>query len=215
MNYLETAEAIAREAGALLMDHFGRVSFQLKGDFDLVTEADRASEKLVVTQLKKHFPAHSIIAEEGGGHVYYQRKWIDEEPKEAEALFTCTPANASVQAVSGRQGWRGRMRGRRRGHQRRLLAFGSGSRRRGRRGRRRQRGPEIFDGLRFPLETIEICEVAHRGGRRGRDVPVRDRDRRPARRDVPDQLAPRAAQPDPDPAVRDPQVDAAETVHER
>jgi myo-inositol-1(or 4)-monophosphatase len=68
MNYLETAEAIAREAGALLMDHFGRVSFQLKGDFDLVTEADRASEKLVVAEIKKHFPTHSIMAEEGGGH---------------------------------------------------------------------------------------------------------------------------------------------------
>jgi myo-inositol-1(or 4)-monophosphatase len=68
MNYVETADAIAREAGALLLDHFGRVSFQLKGDFDLVTEADRASEKLVIQHLKKHFPAHSIMAEEGGGH---------------------------------------------------------------------------------------------------------------------------------------------------
>jgi myo-inositol-1(or 4)-monophosphatase len=70
MNYLETAEAIAREAGALLMDHFGRVSFQLKGDFDLVTEADRASERLVIERLKKTFPSHSIMAEEGGGHEY-------------------------------------------------------------------------------------------------------------------------------------------------
>jgi myo-inositol-1(or 4)-monophosphatase len=68
MSYLETAEAIAREAGALLMDYFGRVSFELKGDFDLVTAADKASEKLVVERLVKHFPAHSIMAEEGGGH---------------------------------------------------------------------------------------------------------------------------------------------------
>jgi myo-inositol-1(or 4)-monophosphatase len=68
MNYLETAEAIARDAGALLMDYFGRVSFQLKGDFDLVTEADKASEKLVVERLTAHFPSHSIMAEEGGGH---------------------------------------------------------------------------------------------------------------------------------------------------
>jgi myo-inositol-1(or 4)-monophosphatase len=68
MNYLETAEAIAREAGALLMDYFGRVSFELKGEFDLVTEADKASEKLVVERLVKHFPQHSIMAEEGGGH---------------------------------------------------------------------------------------------------------------------------------------------------
>jgi len=68
MSYLETAEFIAREAGALLMDYFGRVSFELKGDFDLVTAADKASEKLIVAQLEKHFPEHSIMAEEGGGH---------------------------------------------------------------------------------------------------------------------------------------------------
>jgi myo-inositol-1(or 4)-monophosphatase len=68
MNYLETAEAIARKAGALLMDYFGRVTFELKGDFDLVTAADKASEELVVGLLEKHFPEHSIMAEEGGGH---------------------------------------------------------------------------------------------------------------------------------------------------
>ena len=68
MSYLQTAEAIAREAGALLMDYFGRVTFELKGDFDLVTAADKASEKLVIERLEKHFPSHSITAEEGGGH---------------------------------------------------------------------------------------------------------------------------------------------------
>jgi len=67
--YLETAADIAREAGALLANYFERrVGFELKGDFDLVTEADRASEKLVVERLRSHFPSHSIVAEEGGGH---------------------------------------------------------------------------------------------------------------------------------------------------
>jgi myo-inositol-1(or 4)-monophosphatase len=65
--YLETSIEIAREAGALLMDYFGRVSFELKGEFDLVTEADRASERLIVERLRAHFPNHSIVAEEGGG----------------------------------------------------------------------------------------------------------------------------------------------------
>ena len=68
-NYLETAIDIAREAGALLADYAGRhIGFELKGDFDLVTAADRASEKLVVERLTKHFPSHGIVAEEGGGH---------------------------------------------------------------------------------------------------------------------------------------------------
>jgi myo-inositol-1(or 4)-monophosphatase len=68
-SYLETAIDIARESGAQLSTYFERrVAFELKGDFDLVTEADRASEKLVVERLRSHFPFHSIVAEEGGGH---------------------------------------------------------------------------------------------------------------------------------------------------
>ena len=69
MHYLETAVDIAREAGALLANYFERrVPFELKGEFDLVTEADRASERLVVERLRSHFPSHTIVAEEGGGH---------------------------------------------------------------------------------------------------------------------------------------------------
>ncbi|MEX2260440.1 MAG: inositol monophosphatase family protein [Bryobacteraceae bacterium] len=69
-SYLETAIEIAREAGALLQTYYDRrVAFELKGDFDLVTEADRASERLVVERLRTHFPSHGILAEEGGGHT--------------------------------------------------------------------------------------------------------------------------------------------------
>lgn len=68
MAYLETSIEIAREAGALLAAYFDRrVAFELKGEFDLVTPADRASEKLVVERLRSHFPDHAIVAEEGGG----------------------------------------------------------------------------------------------------------------------------------------------------
>jgi myo-inositol-1(or 4)-monophosphatase len=68
-SYLETSVEIAREAGALLAKYFERrVVFELKGEHDLVTEADRASEQMVVERLRSHFPSHSIVAEEGGGH---------------------------------------------------------------------------------------------------------------------------------------------------
>jgi len=67
---LEAAVEIAREAGALLATFFERrVPFELKGEFDLVTEADRASEKLVVERLRSYFPSHGIVAEEGGGYT--------------------------------------------------------------------------------------------------------------------------------------------------
>jgi myo-inositol-1(or 4)-monophosphatase len=68
-SYLERAIDIAREAGALLANYYERrIPYELKGEFDLVTEADRASERLVVERLRSHFPTHSIVAEEGGGH---------------------------------------------------------------------------------------------------------------------------------------------------
>ena len=60
------ASAIAREAGALLKSFYERgVTAEYKGDVDLVTEADRASEALIVGRLKAEFPGHGIYGEEG------------------------------------------------------------------------------------------------------------------------------------------------------
>lgn len=65
-NFLPQAESIAREAGALLREFYHRgVRAEYKGDVDLVTEADRASEKLIVTRLHEAFPSHGIYGEEG------------------------------------------------------------------------------------------------------------------------------------------------------
>lgn len=63
--FLDAAIEIAREAGQVLMAHRG-VGFELKGDYDLVTAADRASEELIMKRLRAHFPKHGIVAEEGG-----------------------------------------------------------------------------------------------------------------------------------------------------
>ena len=64
--YLPGVEAIAREAGALLMGHFARhVTIEYKGEVDLVTVADRSSEELIVSRLRARGPEHGIVAEEG------------------------------------------------------------------------------------------------------------------------------------------------------
>ncbi len=63
--FVDAAIEIAREAGQILMAHRG-VAFELKGEHDLVTAADRASEQLIVKRLKERFPEHGIVAEEGG-----------------------------------------------------------------------------------------------------------------------------------------------------
>ena len=63
---LLTAESIAREAGALLHEFYRRgVRTEYKGDVDLVTEADRASEALIGARLRAAFPNHGIYGEEG------------------------------------------------------------------------------------------------------------------------------------------------------
>ena len=60
------AAAIAIEAGLLIHDFHQRgVRTEYKGDVDLVTEADRASEKLIVEKLHETFPSHGIYGEEG------------------------------------------------------------------------------------------------------------------------------------------------------
>jgi myo-inositol-1(or 4)-monophosphatase len=64
-SYLPDLEAIAREAGKLVMGYFRHVTIEYKGEVDLVTEADRASEKLIVERLRARWPEHGIVAEEG------------------------------------------------------------------------------------------------------------------------------------------------------
>lgn len=59
-------EAIAREAGALLLEKFKqRIGFTYKGDADLVTAADKASEKLITDRIRAQFPGHDLFGEEG------------------------------------------------------------------------------------------------------------------------------------------------------
>jgi len=67
-SYLDVAVETAREAGAILLAEFDRpVKISYKGEVDLVTQADRRSEQAIVSRLRKHFPNHAIVAEEGGG----------------------------------------------------------------------------------------------------------------------------------------------------
>ena len=64
--FAHVAEGIARQAGALLRGFYEKgVETEYKGDVDLVTEADRATEKLIRELLTAAFPAHGIFGEEG------------------------------------------------------------------------------------------------------------------------------------------------------
>ena len=59
--------AIAREAGALLMQFFDRnIKIEYKGDADLVTAADRKSEALIRERIRQTWPSHDVLGEEEG-----------------------------------------------------------------------------------------------------------------------------------------------------
>lgn len=64
-DFLSFMQDLAREAGSLLLSYFGKVTVEYKGEVDLVTEADRSAEKLVVGRIRQQFPKHDLIAEEG------------------------------------------------------------------------------------------------------------------------------------------------------
>jgi len=65
-HYTSDIEPIAREAGALLMSYFQRrIGYEYKGDVDLVTEADHASEKFITERLRARWPEFGILGEEG------------------------------------------------------------------------------------------------------------------------------------------------------
>ena len=59
--------AIARDAGALLMEYFRQnIKIEYKGEADLVTAADRESEKLIRQRIGKVWPEHDVLGEEEG-----------------------------------------------------------------------------------------------------------------------------------------------------
>lgn len=65
---LDFTIALAQQAGAILRDYAGRPhNTGRKSAFELVTDADRASEAHIVTAIHQQFPDHAILAEEGSG----------------------------------------------------------------------------------------------------------------------------------------------------
>jgi myo-inositol-1(or 4)-monophosphatase len=67
--FLDVATEAALTAGVILQDYLGKVEDATteKGrPGDLVTAADKASEKVILEIINRHFPQHSILAEESG-----------------------------------------------------------------------------------------------------------------------------------------------------
>ncbi len=66
-SYLDIAVQIAAEAGGLLAQLSKQpheISYKRKSD--IVTEADRRSEAMIIDRIRRRFPDHGVVAEESG-----------------------------------------------------------------------------------------------------------------------------------------------------
>jgi myo-inositol-1(or 4)-monophosphatase len=76
--YRAAAIEAARAGGEILVENLTKeVTVDYKGAVNLVTNVDRQSEKTIVEMIKKKFPDHEILAEEGYGRGQVSPfKWI-------------------------------------------------------------------------------------------------------------------------------------------
>jgi myo-inositol-1(or 4)-monophosphatase len=61
---LQYAVELARGAGRIILDHYGKVDRLTKRHAEAVTEADRASQRYIVSALRSKYPGDGIVGEE-------------------------------------------------------------------------------------------------------------------------------------------------------
>ncbi len=67
-NYLQFAKDLSLKGGKILKENFGKLDqsqIELKGPHDVVTVVDKKVEAMYAEEIKKTFPEHGIIGEEG------------------------------------------------------------------------------------------------------------------------------------------------------
>ena len=97
---MELAEAAARAAGALLVEHFtgrGRAGLEISSKStptDLVSEADLAAERLIRAMLREGAPGDGIVGEEG-----------DDVPSSSGRQWIVDPLDGTVNFLFGHPQW--------------------------------------------------------------------------------------------------------------
>lgn len=89
---IEDIIQISKEAGELIRNAFGKAhSIEFKtNELNLVTETDKASEKLITDFIRKKYPSHGILAEEGS-----------EANRSAEYLWVIDPLDGTTNFAHG------------------------------------------------------------------------------------------------------------------
>ena len=92
------AVELARGAGAILADHFGRhiaVEFKDRQQRDPVTEADKAAQAFLAGQIARRFPAHGVLGEEATA-----AEQASEEPAR-DTLWVLDPLDGTTNFLNG------------------------------------------------------------------------------------------------------------------
>lgn len=66
---IDVAQTAARAGAKCLLEWIDEFRVAEKGRSDLVTDADFASQKAIVSQIREHFPSHHLLGEEGLTHA--------------------------------------------------------------------------------------------------------------------------------------------------
>jgi myo-inositol-1(or 4)-monophosphatase len=97
---LDFALEVVREAGRLLRrySHQGYEVSHKSTEIDLVTEADLASEEMIVEAIRERFPGHTILSEEGLGD-------LQKIAGETTCLWLVDPLDGTVNYAHGFPVW--------------------------------------------------------------------------------------------------------------
>lgn len=92
------AQGVAMEAGEKLLEYFRNPNLRVNtkyNDADLVTEADHASEEIVIGSIRREYPEHAILSEESGHAGNLDSDWT----------WVIDPLDGTTNFSAGLPGW--------------------------------------------------------------------------------------------------------------
>jgi len=98
-DYRTFAMTIAKEAGGLLKKKINDIHMIFfKGEINIVTEADRMSEDMILSAIRDRFPHHDILSEEssatetGAAFRWIVDPWMERQIMPMGILFSVYPS---------------------------------------------------------------------------------------------------------------------------
>ncbi|KXU94756.1 histidinol phosphate phosphatase [Caballeronia megalochromosomata] len=93
-------EQLGDEARAIAMQHFRTdIGVETKSDETPVTSADRAIERRLREMISSRFPSHTLVGEEGGGHIADGVSWVIDPIDGTKSFVTGLPLFGTLVAM--------------------------------------------------------------------------------------------------------------------